>query len=111
MAWKRLINCNSKSSPKATFIVWLALKNRLATKERLLKWNMQIDGACVLCQSLTENLEHLFFECSFSSFIWRSVLQRLGMFRVIQHWQKEVEWAAKKSISTKPKDKVCSMAL
>ncbi|XP_056691739.1 uncharacterized protein [Spinacia oleracea] len=53
VSWKRIV-CNSKASPKATFIVWLALQNRLATKERLLKWNMQIDGGCVNCQTQTE---------------------------------------------------------
>ncbi|XP_056698441.1 uncharacterized protein [Spinacia oleracea] len=60
VTWKRIV-CNSKASPKATFIVWLALQNRLATKETLLKWNMQIHGDCVIYQTQLETLEHLFF--------------------------------------------------
>lgn len=95
VAWKRIV-CNSKASPKSTLFMWLALQNRLATKERLLKWNMQIASDCVLCQSQLETLEHLFFECSFSAGIWRSVLNKLGVSRVIQSWQREIYWAAKK---------------
>ncbi|XP_021866924.1 uncharacterized protein [Spinacia oleracea] len=109
VSWKRII-CNSKASPKATFIVWLALQNRLATKERLLKWNMQIDGGCVSCQTQVETLEHLFFECAFSKRVWSSVLSKIGVDRTIQTWQGEVDWAAKKSRGTKPRDKICNMA-
>ncbi|XP_021844803.2 uncharacterized protein [Spinacia oleracea] len=109
VSWKRII-CNSKASPKATFIVWLALQNRLATKERLLKWNMQIDGGCVSCQTQVETLEHLFYECIFSKRVWSSVLSKIGVDITIQTWQGEIDWEAKKSRGTKPRDKICNMA-
>lgn len=46
--WKRLM-CNSKASLKSTFIGWLSVQNRLATKDKLLSWNLSIDGICGLC--------------------------------------------------------------
>ncbi|XP_056695636.1 uncharacterized protein [Spinacia oleracea] len=52
VGWKRLI-CNSHASPKSTFIMWLAVQNRLATKDRLIRWQLNIDGACGLCVTRT----------------------------------------------------------
>ncbi|XP_056687909.1 uncharacterized protein [Spinacia oleracea] len=74
--WKRIV-CNSKDSPKATFITWLAPQNRLPTKESLLSWNLNIDGVCEFCQVQDEKLSHLFFECHYSQDIWRTVLVQL----------------------------------
>ncbi|XP_056690337.1 uncharacterized protein [Spinacia oleracea] len=74
--WKRIV-CNSKASPKAIFITWLALQNRLPTKERLLSWNLNIDGVCEFCQVQDEKLSLLFFECYYSQDIWRTVLLQL----------------------------------
>ncbi|KAF3662756.1 hypothetical protein FXO38_10995 [Capsicum annuum] len=34
--------------PKAIFIVWLQVQNRLLTVDRLLKWNKQVDPVCVM---------------------------------------------------------------
>lgn len=77
VAWKRLI-CNNKASPKSVFILWLAIQNRLATKDRLLSWNIPVDGTCCLCQQELETTSHIFFDCSFSKEIWETVLKRIG---------------------------------
>ncbi|XP_056688055.1 uncharacterized protein [Spinacia oleracea] len=107
--WKRIV-CNSKASPKATFITWLALQNRLPTKDRLLSWNINIAGVCEFCQVQDEKLSHLFFECHYPHDIWKEVLMQLGIQRNISSWQEEVQWAAVKSRSTKKKDQHCSVA-
>ncbi|XP_021835956.2 uncharacterized protein [Spinacia oleracea] len=107
--WKRIV-CNSKASPKATFITWLALQNRLPTKDRLLSWNINIAGVCEFCQVQDEKLSHLFFERHYSHYIWKAVLIQLGIQRNISSWQEEVQWAAVKSRSTKKKDQHCSVA-
>lgn len=79
VAWKRLV-CNSKSRPKSTFILWLAVQDRLATKTRLFKWNITTDATCSLCQQHSEDIQHLFFKCVYSEEIWRTVLlQELGV--------------------------------
>ncbi|XP_021861687.2 uncharacterized protein [Spinacia oleracea] len=107
--WKR-ITCNSKATPKAIFVTWLALLNRLATKDRLVKWNLNVDKQCVLCQEKEETVQHLFFECNYSSSNWKVVLQRIGVGVQRNTWEEEVMWAAKKSRGSRAKDKVCSYA-
>ncbi|XP_056690170.1 uncharacterized protein [Spinacia oleracea] len=89
--WKRII-CNSKASPKATFVAWLALQNRLATKDRLVKWNLQIE------------------KCCYSKAVWNGVLARIGEAYSGSNWQDVCHWAAKKSRSKRSRAKVCSCA-
>ncbi|XP_021857904.1 uncharacterized protein [Spinacia oleracea] len=101
--WKTII-CNSQASPKSTFIVWLAIQNRLTTKDRLLSWNLNINGTCVLCHKCPENVAHLFFDCEYSAEIWDKVIQTCGVHRVTQNWTEIIEWVAKKSRSTKLDD-------
>ncbi|XP_056697341.1 uncharacterized protein [Spinacia oleracea] len=102
VGWNRLI-CNSHASPKSTFIAWLAVQNRLATKDRLISWQLNIDGTCGLCQLEIESLAHLFFSCSYSKDIWRQVLIQLGVSRGVLPWQEEVQIAIKRSRSKKKK--------
>lgn len=37
--WRKII-CNNTASPSSLFICWLALSDRLATKDRMLKWGL-----------------------------------------------------------------------
>ena len=43
-----------------------------------------------------ESRDHLFFECSYSKEVWRSVLQLCGLTRRILRWEEEIEWASQK---------------
>lgn len=58
-------------TPKYGFITWLAVLNRLSTMDRVSSWNPSGDLTCVLCKNAVETRDHLFFECSYSSQIWR----------------------------------------
>lgn len=44
--WRR-VTYNSKATPKAIFITWLGLHDRLSTKTRLFHWNIFVDMNCV----------------------------------------------------------------
>jgi hypothetical protein len=46
--------------PKQTFILWLALHNRLTTGDRLLAWGYNGDMSCVFYRNATESKDHLF---------------------------------------------------
>ncbi|XP_062109388.1 uncharacterized protein LOC133820007 [Humulus lupulus] len=52
--------------PKHSFILWLAVQHRLKTRDRLSRFNIAEDSACLLCAGAEESGTHLFFECSFS---------------------------------------------
>ncbi|PKI56118.1 hypothetical protein CRG98_023472 [Punica granatum] len=50
--------------PRSSFISWFCVHNTLATKDRLLKWGIQLEAAeCELCSMQWETRDHLFFDC------------------------------------------------
>lgn len=60
----------SGATPKYSVLSWIAAHNRLATGDRVIKWNLQTDAQCVLCKPPMETREHLFFSCPLSQEIW-----------------------------------------
>lgn len=59
----------SFSIPKCSFICWLALKNRLLTKDRMVAFGMHVDPTCLLCLSDAESISHLFSTCPYYDLI------------------------------------------
>ena len=73
VTWHKLI-WFPKAIPKCGFILWLAIRERLGTLDRL---HVASSGwTCFLCNSCVENHEHLFFSCSYSNLIWRDLKQK-----------------------------------
>ncbi|XP_074283392.1 uncharacterized protein LOC141607942 [Silene latifolia] len=52
--------------PKHNFFIWLVAQNHLLTYDRLLRMNIAHCNRCLLCDDGEENIDHLFFQCSFS---------------------------------------------
>ncbi|KAH0689336.1 hypothetical protein KY289_016694 [Solanum tuberosum] len=48
--WRNLICCNS-ARPKAIFTLWLQAQNKLLTKDRMLKWKMQVEPVAPMDKS------------------------------------------------------------
>lgn len=88
--WNRLI-CNNPASPRSIFILWLALHNRLSTKDNISKWNSNISRTCPVCDQGDECLQHLFFECPTADQLWRKVLGAMQQQRAPKTWQEEVQ--------------------
>ncbi|XP_062118628.1 uncharacterized protein LOC133832277 [Humulus lupulus] len=59
--WGRL------NTPKHSFVLWLAIQDRLKTKARLYRFNVLADARCQFCTVEDETIAHLFFECPFTS--------------------------------------------
>lgn len=76
--------------PKHKVFFWLLVNDRLSTRNRLRRRNMQLESFhCVLCQLATEEtLEHLFLSCPFASECWNkigvTVQTQHNIFRAIQ---------------------------
>ena len=51
--------------PKCSFTLWLALKGRLLTKDRMNNFEMYTDLRCCLCNNALENHDHLFGSCPY----------------------------------------------
>ncbi|CAN1300978.1 hypothetical protein LINPERPRIM_LOCUS24764 [Linum perenne] len=77
LLWKRPI------IPRNSFLTWLVIINRIATRDKLFQWGCITDTSCVFCESGIDSREHLFFSCPYSSAVaeqvWKaSPFARLG---------------------------------
>jgi hypothetical protein len=62
---------------KLSFILWLVMRNRMITGERLVKRGYKGDVIYIyICRNGLESRYHLFFECSFSYCIWKFCIYR-----------------------------------
>ena len=86
----------SMAIPKHVFISWMAILNRLPTKDRLISWGMEVNGDCCLCQGGMESRDHMFFECNYSKELWKSILHCCGLNREVGTWNAELNWAMQK---------------
>ncbi|KAL0856090.1 hypothetical protein Bca101_061243 [Brassica carinata] len=63
--------------PRNAFVTWMAMLRRLPTRDRLRNWGLNVLADCVLCCTGVETHHHLFFECDFSSSIWKHFAQQI----------------------------------
>ncbi|XP_060202235.1 uncharacterized protein LOC132630693 [Lycium barbarum] len=91
VSWRRLI-CNTPGAPKWLFILQLVPHGRIYTRDRLNKWGMQMDPICPLCEKEQENIDHLFFQCDISCYIWAQVLRWQGINILPLKWAEELQW-------------------
>ncbi|KVH88545.1 Phytosulfokine [Cynara cardunculus var. scolymus] len=63
----------SHGVPRHAFILWLAFRNSLRTKDRLGMWSMNLDPLCVLCENGMESHEHIFIACTYSHDVWNNM--------------------------------------
>ena len=75
-----------------TFIVWLAVQNRLVTQDKLLKWGLISSISCVFCRANVEDRNHLFFSSNFTAGIWQRILCLCGVCRTPRNWENEFLW-------------------
>ena len=65
----------TKIPNRIAFLVWRSLKNRLPTKDNLLKRDVidvNSDQTCVLCNNYIESALHLFLPCEVVTNLWLS---------------------------------------
>lgn len=79
-----------EATPKFAFLAWIAIQNRLATGERVLRWNPQAISICWLCKREMETRDHIFFECAYSMEVWRVTVGNLVGSGVIYQWDQVV---------------------
>ncbi|KAK4397894.1 hypothetical protein Sango_1264900 [Sesamum angolense] len=101
--WKAFI------PPKYSFILWLGLRGRLSTRERLMF--LQEDSSCSLCINTQETAKHLFFECPFSNLVWTNIRQWLGIHRRMSTLLSAVKWLIKEKTRSSVQNKARLIAL
>ncbi|XP_024006618.1 uncharacterized protein LOC112083119 [Eutrema salsugineum] len=78
--------CFSHSTPKYSFLTWLASHDRFSTTDHMEMCNTGVNTSCVLCQAPTESRDHLFFSCSYSKEVWTELSK--GIF----HSHSSTDW-------------------
>ena len=75
--WKRL--WKSWAPGKCKTFVWLAIRNRCWTADRLQKRGLQHLERCVLCDQEEETIQHILTSCVFARQFWCAILQQLAL--------------------------------
>lgn len=88
VAWARAV-WTSRGIPKHNFFTWLVTLNRCPTKDRMISWGFQTDPTCVLCNSVPESRNHLFFDCNYSYSVWNT-LARKARTPAIRQWSRSI---------------------
>ncbi|KAL0423087.1 UNVERIFIED_CONTAM: Retrovirus-related Pol polyprotein from type-2 retrotransposable element R2DM [Sesamum radiatum] len=101
--WKAFI------PPKYSFILWLGLRERLATRDRLAF--LHEDPSCSLCINSKKSAKHLFFECPFSVYVWSHIRQWFGITRRMSTLLSAVKWLRKGKIGSSVQNKARHLAL
>lgn len=60
----------------------LARLNELNAKDKIIKWNSNVDLKCTLCLQHEDDINHLFFNCPYSSYIWNEFKCKLGIQQI-----------------------------
>lgn len=90
-SWYRIVWFR-KAIPRHSFLLWLAIQGGIYTQDRLMAFGISGCSRCVLCGCSVEDIDHLFFQCSFSTQIWTSVLAMCGLDWSSRDWLQTVEW-------------------
>ncbi|GAV92854.1 zf-RVT domain-containing protein [Cephalotus follicularis] len=83
--------------PKHSFCLWLAIKGAHRTKDKLRARGSSVSADCSFNYGEEETLDHIFFKCPFSHFVWTAVLAMCNLVRPTLPWSQEVAWMTQHS--------------
>ena len=81
--------------PKHGFILWLCVKSRLLTRDRLLF--LETNRECPFCNREEESAAHLFFLCPFTAAVWAQIRSWLGISRAMSTLSSAIKWLLKEA--------------
>ncbi|XP_074315955.1 uncharacterized protein LOC141652391 [Silene latifolia] len=65
--------------PKQQFMGWLYAQGAFKTKDKLIRYGVDIDDSCWLCGQASEDMDHLFFGCDYSLRVVQCLQQKTGL--------------------------------
>ncbi|XP_022009092.1 uncharacterized protein LOC110908453 [Helianthus annuus] len=87
----------SQCIPRHSFHLWLVIKNKLKSQDRMAVWeagsapNLQL-MCCPLCKHDRDSRDHLLFQCPYSSEVWGLVRKMVDMGSVTDSWSSIMLW-------------------
>ncbi|XP_057460090.1 uncharacterized protein LOC130750511 [Actinidia eriantha] len=97
LIWPKLV-WKSCIIPKHSFILWLGLKGRLLTRDKM--QGIIEDQNCPLCNAADESIDHLFFQCNVGKQVWLQIKYWLGITRAMNTLKAAVKWIIKEARGT-----------
>lgn len=91
----------SQGVPRFSFIVWLAVRNRLSTGDRMRAWGIQ--QGCVLCGEPDETRDHVFFACPYFFTVWDKLVNRLTGRRRDPDWMTTLQFVCRNNLRSMDK--------
>lgn len=85
VAWAKTV-WFSQCIPRHSFILWLAIRCKLKTQDKIGAWNNERDLRCPFCKIQPDNHEHLFFQCDFPREIWCYFKDKIRLLYVPDDW-------------------------
>ncbi|XP_039022529.1 uncharacterized protein LOC120155005 [Hibiscus syriacus] len=80
--------------PKFSVITWLAILDRLPTRDKLLRMGLTTVGYCVFCNDALETRNHLFADCIVITSLWNGILQLSLLSVPHMPWEIKLAWGA-----------------
>lgn len=89
--WKCMLFGNA-GRPKAHFTLWLQIQNKLFTSDRLIRWGMDIESKCSLCQQAEESRDHLYVKCEYMKAVMNKLMQWTHIQNItVGDWEHHVQ--------------------
>ena len=86
----------SQCIPRHAFILWVAIKGRLKTLDRISKWVDVQSMVCHLCNHELESHSHLFFSCPFSKNLWEKCKPMAKLEGISNEWASVISFISNK---------------
>lgn len=83
--------------PRHNLILWQVFQNCILTQDNLCFRGIITESLCCLCEQHLENVQHLFFQCPYSAYIWSKILAKSGITRQPGNHTQEWNWILSKS--------------
>nr|GEZ60312.1 hypothetical protein [Tanacetum cinerariifolium] len=96
-AWE-VINCQatevnwnkvvwfSQCNPRMAFIMWMDIRRRLQTQDKVMAWSNDQNMKCPLCKMVNVSRNHLFFECDYSREIQGHLKKKMDNNWLSSNW-------------------------
>ncbi|GJY13625.1 RNA-directed DNA polymerase, eukaryota, reverse transcriptase zinc-binding domain protein [Tanacetum coccineum] len=92
--WANLI-WFSQNIPKHSFILWMAILNKLSTQDKIRGWGSYDMMVCSLCNQDADSHQHPFFKCQYADKFWSMAKSKLGINSTDMEWNEFICYASK----------------
>lgn len=89
VSWAKVV-WFSQNIPRHSFILWLAVKERLLTQDRMGMWCNDDELKCSLCKQARDSHSHLFLNCNYSKEVWENVKEKGRLDNIVTNLQNSV---------------------